>query len=203
MRRREFIAGFGSAAAWPLGARAQQPAMPVVGFIDGGSADASAGYVAAFRKGLGETGYVEGQNVTVEYHWLEGQYDRLPALMADLVRHRVAVIATPGNAAASIAAKAATATIPIVFGVAENPVKLGLVASLARPGGNATGVNYFNSEVVAKRLGLLHELVPKAVRIAVLVNPTNGPGAEATGFGSCSCHGDSNPDTQRLYDRRD
>jgi putative ABC transport system substrate-binding protein len=133
---------------------------------------------AAFRKGLNETGYVEGQNVMVEYHWLEGQHNRVASLMADLVRRRVAVIATPGFTAFSQAAKAATNTIPIVFGVGEDPVKLGLVASLARPGGNATGINFFTAEVVAKRLGFLHDLVPKAVRIAVLVNPANATIAE-------------------------
>jgi len=173
MRRREFVVGLGSAAVWPLAARAQQPAMPVVGLVEPGSPDAAARYVATFLKGLNETGYVESQNVTVEYHWLEGQYDRLPALMADLVHRQVAVIATPGNNVASLAAKAATATIPIVFGVAQDPVQLGLVASLAQPGGNATGINFFQQEVAAKRLRLLHDLVPKAVRVAVLVNPGN------------------------------
>jgi putative tryptophan/tyrosine transport system substrate-binding protein len=181
MRRREFIITLlGGAAAWPLAVRAQQSSLPVVGVVSPRSLDASARFLAAFRKGLSETSYVENQNVMVEYHWLDGQYDRLPSLMADLVRRRVAVIATPGSNPAALAAKAATATIPIAFAVGEDPVKLGLVASLARPGGNATGLNFFVSEVIAKRLGLLHDLVPKAVRIGVLLNPANAPTAAAT-----------------------
>ena len=168
MRRREFIHASRrcNGCAWPLVARAQQSAMPVIGFIRDGSADTAARYVAAFRKGLNEAGYVEGQNVTVEYHWLEGRYVRLPALLADLVRRGVAVITAPGQVPA-IAAKAATATIPIVFSVGEDPVKLGLVTSLARPNGNATGIEFFFvPEVAAKRPRLLHDLIPKAVRIA-------------------------------------
>jgi putative tryptophan/tyrosine transport system substrate-binding protein len=180
MRRRDFITLLGGAAvSWPLDARGQQP-VPVVGLVGGGGGDISTRYVTAFRKGLNETGIIEGQNATVEYHWLEGQYDRLPSLMADLARRRVAVIATPGSNPASIAAKSVTATIPIVFGVGEDPVKLGLVVSLARPGGNATGINIFNVEVATKRLGLLRELLPKSVRIAVLVNPANATSAEFT-----------------------
>jgi putative tryptophan/tyrosine transport system substrate-binding protein len=180
MRRREFIAVLGVAAPWPLAVRAQQPALPIVADVSGGSIDPSRVYTIAFRKGLGETGYVEGRNVTIEYHGVDGQYDRLPALMADLVRRRVAVIAAYGSPLPALAAKAATATIPIVFGVGQDPVTLGLVASLARPGGNATGMNFFNGEVVAKRLGLLHELLPKAVRIGVFVNPADAVMTEIT-----------------------
>jgi putative tryptophan/tyrosine transport system substrate-binding protein len=176
MKRREFIAGLGT-AVWPLPARSQVAALPVVGFIAAAAADV---FVRAFRKGLGEIGYAEDRNVTVEYRWLEGQYDQIPALAAEFVRRRVAVIATPGHRDAAIAAKAATASIPIVFGVPEDPVKLGLVASLARPGGNATGINFFSAELVGKRLGLLHQLVPKAVRVAVLVNPVNTTTTETT-----------------------
>lgn len=182
MRRREFVIGMGLSSATlarPLIARAQQPAMPVVGVVSGQSPHSDARNAAAFYKGLSEAGYVDGQNVTVEYHWVEGHYDRLPAVMADLVRHQVAVIATTGNNATALAAKAATATIPIVFAVGQDPVKLGLVASLNRPGGNATGINDFLSEVDAKRLRLLHDMVPKATRVAVLLNPANVASAEA------------------------
>jgi putative ABC transport system substrate-binding protein len=177
MKRRAFITLLGGAAAWPITARGQQSAMPVVGCVSSRSLDGSARHAAAFTKGLSESGYVEGQNVFVEYHWLGGENDRLPSLMADLVRRRVAVIATAGDPP-TLAAKAATQTIPIAFGVSGDPVRHGLVASLARPGGNATGINFLTSEVLAKRLGLLHELVPKAVRVALLVNPTNTPSTE-------------------------
>jgi len=181
MRRREFIRFLGVTAlsAWPLIARGQQSSLPVVGFVDVGSVDASASRAAAFRKGLNEAGYTEGQNVMVEYHWLDGRYDRAAAVMADLVSRQVAVIATTVTVTA-LAAQAATKTIPIVFGSGDDPVQRGLVASLARPGGNTTGINMFVMEVIAKRLRLLHDLLPKATRVAVLVNPANAPSAQAT-----------------------
>jgi putative tryptophan/tyrosine transport system substrate-binding protein len=183
MRRREFITllgGGAATAAWPLPVHAQQPPLPIIGLVSTGSAGGIAERATAFRKGLSESGYVEGKNVTVEYHWLEGQNDRLAEVMADLVKRQVAVIAAPGSVVAALAAKAATTTIPIVFAVPENPVQLGLVANLARPGGNATGVNTFSQEVIGKRLGLLHDLVPKAVRFAVIVNPNNASSAQRT-----------------------
>src|SRR5215471_15604848 len=180
MKRRNFITLLGGAVAWPITVRAQQSAMPVVGFVSGRSTESSEHFGGVFRKALNEGGYVEGQNVMVKYHWLDGQYDRLPALMAELVRSRVAVIVTPGFGAGALAAKAATTTIPIVFGVAEDPVKLGLVASLARPGGNATGINFLLTELAAKRLELLREMVPAAKQLAVLVNPAQATNTEST-----------------------
>jgi putative ABC transport system substrate-binding protein len=183
LKRREFIALLGGAVvAWPLAGRAQQPALPVVAFINGGTANniTASRNAAAFRRGLDQTGFDEGRNVRTEFYWLEGHYDRLPTLLTDLVRRRVALITTPGSTPASLAAKAATTSIPIVFGVPEDAVQLGLVASLARPGGNATGINFFLAEVAAKRLRLLHDMVPKATRIAVLINPSNASPSDAT-----------------------
>jgi putative tryptophan/tyrosine transport system substrate-binding protein len=172
MKRREFIAGLGAAATWPLVASAQQQTMPVIGYLDPTSPDTFAHRMVGFRQGLKETGYVEGENVAIVYRFAENQVDRLPELATDLVRRQVSVIVTLANGA--LAAKAVTTTIPIVFIAAEDPVKVGLVSSLSRPGGNLTGINFLSAELVAKRLELVHELVPAATRIAVLVNPT-GP----------------------------
>ena len=181
MKRRDFITLVGGTAIWPVTVRAQQGAMPVVGLLNPTSLDdTNAGRLRAFRQGLKDTGYVEGENVALEYRWADGQNDRLPALAAELVRRQVAVIFVSGGSAVALVAKRATTTIPIVFIVNEDPVKLGLVTSLARPSGNLTGINIFNAELTAKRLGLLRELVPTAIRVAVLVNPANAVIAETT-----------------------
>ena len=181
MKRREFITLLGGAAAtWPLIAQAQQPAIPVIGFLHPASIDAVADRVRAFRQGLKDTGFIEGENVAIEFRWAEDQIERLPALAAELVRRQVTVIAAVGGNLPALAAKTATSTIPIVFAVGEDPVGLGLVASVARPGGNLTGINFFAAELHAKRLELLRELVPGAIRVAVLINPGNAVNAETT-----------------------
>ena len=182
MRRREFISIVGAAVGWVLPARAQQPAanMPVVTLINARGADGATVLTAEFRKGLSQTGLTEGKDVAVEYHWLDGHYEKIPAILDDAIKRHVAVIATPASTPGSLAAKAATSAIPIVFGVGEDPVALGLVPSLAQPGGNVTGINFFASEINSKRLGLMHELLPRAKRLAVLVNPGNAVSAAAT-----------------------
>ena len=180
MKRREFLGTLGAASVWPLVARAQQPAMPVIGYLNAYSPDGQSERLRGFRQGLAETGYVEGVSVAIEYRWAEDQFDRLPELAAELARREVAMIAATGSLLSALAAKAATTTIPIVFLVAEDPVRVGLVTSFARPGGNLTGINFLSAELVAKRLELTRELVPGMAHVAVLVNPANALNSETT-----------------------
>jgi putative ABC transport system substrate-binding protein len=214
MRRREFIPLLGSAALapamlWPLAALAQQPAMPVIGFLNSGSPALFSARVAAFLQGLNDTGFVEGRNVMIEYQWAQGQYDRLPALAADLVRRRVAVIAATGGIPSALAAKGATSTIPIVFVAGSDPIKFGVVTSLSRPDGNVTGLTAFTSELVPKRLELLHEVIKEAATIALLVNPTNAvsesvqkdvqEAARALGLQLNVVHANAEPDLDKVF----
>ena len=180
MKRREFLGTLGAASVWPLVARAQQPAMPVIGYLNAYSPDGQSERLRGFRQGLAETGYVEGVSVAIEYRWAEDQFDRLPALAAELARREVAMIAATGSLLSALAAKAATTTIPIVFLVAEDPVRVGLVTSLARPGSNLTGINFLSAELVAKRLELTRELVPRMAHVTVFVNPANALNSETT-----------------------